>query len=68
MAITAAWGFVFVINALVAALLAFSPGWPLGHLRIGLGAVSYLATLSGVVFTNRFPQWASTQWASKELV
>ena len=63
--ITAAWGTVFVLSAFVAAILALHPGWLSGHVKTWIGAVPYIATIFGIVFTNCFPQWASKQWAGR---
>ena len=60
-AITAVWGAVFVLNAALAVTVASRPGWSLGHAGIWLQVLPYVGTAFGIVFTNRFPLWASRQ-------
>ncbi len=62
--ITAAWGTVFTLSAVVSALIALHPSWLSGQTKTWVGAVPYAGVLFGIVFTNRFPQWASEHWGS----
>jgi len=57
--ITAVWGAVFVINAVLAVVVASKIGASLGRAALWLLVLPYVGTLFGIVFTNRFPQWAS---------
>lgn len=59
--ITAAWGGVFVLNAVVATALKF--GLASEHtgpsFRYVLQAAPYVNTIIGIIFTNKYPQWAN---------
>ena len=61
--VTVVWGTIFVLNALAATILMLHHHWKSELARTWLNVLPYVSTIFGIMFTNRFPQWASQQRA-----